>query len=157
MFPSRTARPLTAEPRTHMSNSVFGKIQGVRKEVKVDGLLILIFWYRNQIYAIEGRWVFTVVPSLRIFFPQHPVSRSSNHNVRTSRSPAEGAYSEGFIRAKFTQVSQKHESCLALVYGQHIASLLQLSGFYARKMSNTLTERILLGLWKCSKLPSPYV
>ncbi len=35
---------------------------------------MLMFWYRNQIYAIEGR------------------------------SPAEGAYSEGFIRAKFTQV-----------------------------------------------------
>lgn len=34
---------------------------------------MLLFWYRNQIYAIEAR------------------------------SPAEGAYSEGFIRAKFTQ------------------------------------------------------
>lgn len=34
---------------------------------------MLMFWYRNQIYAIEAR------------------------------SPAEGAYSEGFIRSKFTQ------------------------------------------------------
>jgi len=47
--------------------------KGVRKEVEVDGRQVLLFWYRNQIYAIE------------------------------SRSPAEGAYSEGFITAKFTQ------------------------------------------------------
>lgn len=47
--------------------------KGVRKEVEVDERQVLLFWYRNQIYAIEGR------------------------------SPAEGAYSEGFIRAKFTQ------------------------------------------------------
>ena len=40
----------------------------------MDGRQVLIFWYRNQIYAIEGR------------------------------SPSEGAYSEGFIKAKFTQV-----------------------------------------------------
>ncbi len=46
----------------------------MRKEVEVDERQVLMFWYRNQIYAIEGR------------------------------SPAEGAYSEGFIRAKFTQV-----------------------------------------------------
>lgn len=47
--------------------------KGVRKEVRVQGKSVLLFWYRNQIYAIEAR------------------------------SPAEGAYSEGFIRAKFTQ------------------------------------------------------
>jgi hypothetical protein len=46
----------------------------VRKEVDVNGREVLLFWYRNQIYCIQ------------------------------SRSPAEGAYSEGFIRAKFTQV-----------------------------------------------------
>jgi hypothetical protein len=46
----------------------------VRKEFEVNGLSVLIFWYRNQLYAIE------------------------------SRSPAEGAYAEGFIKAKFTQV-----------------------------------------------------
>jgi hypothetical protein len=40
----------------------------------VEGRQVLMFWYRNEIYAIEAR------------------------------SPAEGAYSEGFIRAKFTQV-----------------------------------------------------
>ncbi|KAK9803651.1 hypothetical protein WJX72_008276 [[Myrmecia] bisecta] len=47
--------------------------KGVRKEVRVQGVNALLFWYRNQIYAIEAR------------------------------SPAEGAYSEGFIKAKFTQ------------------------------------------------------
>ncbi|KAL4458482.1 hypothetical protein ABPG75_013347 [Micractinium tetrahymenae] len=47
--------------------------KGTRKEARVDGKTVLLFWYRNQIYAIEAR------------------------------SPAEGAYSEGFIRAKFTQ------------------------------------------------------
>eukprot|EP00877_Chromochloris_zofingiensis_P005134 jgi/Chrzof1/14621/Cz09g09230.t1_TEF5 len=47
--------------------------KGVRREVVVDDKDVLIFWYRNQLYAIEAR------------------------------SPAEGAYSEGFIKAKFTQ------------------------------------------------------
>ncbi|KAF5827672.1 rieske [2Fe-2S] protein [Dunaliella salina] len=47
--------------------------KGVRKEVSVDGQQVLLFWYRNQIYCIQAR------------------------------SPAEGAYSEGFIKAKFTQ------------------------------------------------------
>ncbi len=42
--------------------------------MEVDGRQVLLFWYRNEIFAIEGR------------------------------SPAEGAYSEGFITAKFTQV-----------------------------------------------------
>ena len=41
----------------------------------MDGRQVLLFWYRNQIYAIEGR------------------------------APSEGAYSEGFIKAKFTQVA----------------------------------------------------
>lgn len=45
----------------------------MRKEFDVNGVSILAFWYRNQLYAIE------------------------------SRSPAEGAYAEGFIKAKFTQ------------------------------------------------------
>lgn len=54
---------------------------GVRKEFDVEGRQVLMFWYRNQIYAIEAR------------------------------SPAEGAYSEGFIKAKFTQVRKiKHIS-----------------------------------------------
>ncbi|DBB10072.1 TPA: hypothetical protein ACH3X3_001662 [Trebouxia sp. C0006] len=48
-------------------------VKGARKEVKVQGIGVLLFWYRNELYAIEAR------------------------------SPAEGAYSEGFITAKFTQ------------------------------------------------------
>lgn len=47
--------------------------KGFRKEVRVDGIDIMLFWYRNQIYAIEAR------------------------------SPAEGAYSEGFINARLNQ------------------------------------------------------
>lgn len=47
--------------------------KGTRKEMDVDDRQVLLFWYRNQIYCIEAR------------------------------SPAEGAYSEGFIKAKFTQ------------------------------------------------------
>lgn len=43
----------------------------------MEGRQVLMFWYRNEIYAIEAR------------------------------SPAEGAYSEGFIRAKFTQVGSR--------------------------------------------------
>merc|ERR1711879_247094 len=39
----------------------------------VEGLNILLFWYRNEIYAIEAR------------------------------SPSEGAFSEGFSQSKFTQ------------------------------------------------------
>jgi nitrite reductase/ring-hydroxylating ferredoxin subunit len=47
--------------------------KGVRKEVRVDGVDVLLFWYRNEIFAIEAR------------------------------SPAEGAYSEGFISSKLNQ------------------------------------------------------
>mmetsp|Transcript_32801 Transcript_32801/g.93080 ORF Transcript_32801/g.93080 Transcript_32801/m.93080 type:complete len:307 (+) Transcript_32801:107-1027(+) len=47
--------------------------KGVRKEVVVDGLNILLFWYRNEIFAIQAR------------------------------SPSEGAFSEGFMQSKFTQ------------------------------------------------------
>lgn len=47
--------------------------KGSRREVRVAGRPVLLFWYRNQIYAIEAR------------------------------SPAEGAYSEGFADAKLTQ------------------------------------------------------
>lgn len=28
---------------------------GVRKEVRVQGKSVLLFWYRNEIYAIEAR------------------------------------------------------------------------------------------------------
>lgn len=29
---------------------------GTRKEVRVEGKAVLLFWYRNQIYAIEARY-----------------------------------------------------------------------------------------------------
>ncbi|RMZ53578.1 hypothetical protein APUTEX25_003400 [Auxenochlorella protothecoides] len=44
-----------------------------RKEVRINGTSILLLWYRDTIYALEAR------------------------------SPAEGAYSEGLIKAKLTQ------------------------------------------------------
>ena len=47
--------------------------RGERKLVRMLGKSILLFWYRDTVFAIE------------------------------SRSPAEGAYSEGFERARLTQ------------------------------------------------------
>lgn len=47
--------------------------KGERREVTVNGNLILIFWYRNEILACEAR------------------------------SPAEGVYSVGFKEARFTE------------------------------------------------------
>lgn len=52
--------------------------KGYRKNVKVDGVDVLLLWYKNKIYAIEAR------------------------------SPAEGAYSEGFMNAKLNQ-----DDCIA--------------------------------------------
>eukprot|EP00884_Botryococcus_braunii_P001724 jgi/Botrbrau1/11552/Bobra.60_1s0006.1 len=72
-------KPVEAEAPTSASNFVpvirpEDLPKGSRKEVRVEGINILLFWYRNQIMAIEAR------------------------------SPAEGAYSEGFLNAKLTQV-----------------------------------------------------
>ena len=70
------AGPSTAAPEDSEWVSVMPPEElpkGVRKEIRVNGAAVLLFWYRNQIYAIDAR------------------------------SPAEGAYSEGFIKAKFTQ------------------------------------------------------
>jgi len=47
--------------------------KGIRKEVRADGIDVLMFWYRNEIFAIEAR------------------------------SPAEGAYSEGFLGSRLNQ------------------------------------------------------
>ena len=47
--------------------------KGTRKLVRIKGANILIFWYRNELYAIENR------------------------------SPAEGAFNQGFEQARFTQ------------------------------------------------------
>jgi len=47
--------------------------KGERREVVVDGKQIVVFWYRSEVFACE------------------------------SRSPAEGAFSTGFIQANFTE------------------------------------------------------
>uniref|UniRef100_A0A6U7XK26 Rieske domain-containing protein n=1 Tax=Eutreptiella gymnastica TaxID=73025 RepID=A0A6U7XK26_9EUGL len=47
--------------------------KGTRKLVNINGANILIFWYRNELFAIENR------------------------------SPAEGAFNQGFETARFTQ------------------------------------------------------
>lgn len=48
--------------------------KGERRVIVQDGETILLLWYKDEIFAIENR------------------------------SPAEGAYSEGFLNAKLTQV-----------------------------------------------------
>lgn len=48
--------------------------KGERRVIIQDGETILLLWYKDQVYAIENR------------------------------SPAEGAYSEGLLNAKLTQV-----------------------------------------------------
>lgn len=48
--------------------------KGERRVIIQDGETILLLWYKNQVFAIENR------------------------------SPAEGAYSEGLLNAKLTQV-----------------------------------------------------
>jgi nitrite reductase/ring-hydroxylating ferredoxin subunit len=78
----------------------------VRKEVRVQGKSVLVFWYRNQIYAIEARCgpspPLPAPPSVSPppCAPQRPLLTPP---PPLRRSPAEGAYSEGFIRSKFTQ------------------------------------------------------
>lgn len=47
--------------------------KGARKLLSVKGAAVLVFWYKSDIFCIEAR------------------------------SPAEGAYSEGFLNARFTQ------------------------------------------------------
>lgn len=49
--------------------------KGERRVIIQDGETILLLWYKDEVFAIENR------------------------------SPAEGAYSEGLINAKLTQVS----------------------------------------------------
>jgi len=46
---------------------------GARKKIRIDCRSVLLFWYKKKVYAIDPR------------------------------SPAEGAYSEGFTKASFTQ------------------------------------------------------
>lgn len=49
--------------------------RGERRVIIQDGETILLLWYKNEVFAIENR------------------------------SPAEGAYSEGLLNAKLTQVA----------------------------------------------------
>lgn len=94
---------------------------------------MLLFWYRNQIYAIEARcgparyseprmnnellqravkaWHPSPVPQLPCCAACQPrqattpakSTTAATPAPRSARSPAEGAYSEGFANAKFTQ------------------------------------------------------
>lgn len=63
------------DPKTKWTKTI--KLQdlpiGERKEIQKEGLNLLLFWYKGDVYAIDPR------------------------------SPAEGAYSEGFLKATFTQ------------------------------------------------------
>ena len=71
-----TPTPSTATPKTkpsHTSNFLSELPRGDRKKIDALGKSILLFWYRDSICAIE------------------------------SRSPSEGAYSEGFEKARLTQ------------------------------------------------------
>lgn len=52
--------------------------RGERRVIIQDGEAILLLWYKDQVYAIENR------------------------------SPAEGAYSEGLLNAKLTQVGSNY-------------------------------------------------
>jgi hypothetical protein len=54
--------------------AALGQKTGSRRTVSASGKAALLFWYRDAVYAVEPR------------------------------SPAEGAYSEGFAEARLTQV-----------------------------------------------------
>ena len=73
--PSRASLQLTHASgfRPHFPTPTPPPPAGTRKEVTAGGKQILLFYYRDSLFAIE------------------------------SRSPAEGAYSEGFATARFTQ------------------------------------------------------
>ena len=75
---------------------------------------MLLLWYRNQLYAIEQRCVYHPANVLLLHTLRPPVLSCRAHH-RTSgsqglrlqlpcRSPAAGAYSEGFVNSKLTQV-----------------------------------------------------
>lgn len=73
----------------------------MRKEARILGKSVLLFWYRNQIYAIEARCA--RLATLAHTLPRPPLTLPPHPTPTLCRSPAEGAYSEGFIRSKFTQ------------------------------------------------------
>jgi nitrite reductase/ring-hydroxylating ferredoxin subunit len=73
LFLSTSTSSFKSEPKWSPILDLEGLPLGIRKEIRYNGYEILLFWYKNSIYAIN------------------------------SRSPAEGAYSEGFIKAILTQ------------------------------------------------------
>lgn len=50
------AHSLRIVRQTCLSPPYLPLLAGTRKEARVDGKTVLLFWYRNQIYAIEARW-----------------------------------------------------------------------------------------------------
>ena len=53
---------LTNPGASHMQQPILNCAgAGFRLEVKAQGVDLLLLWYRNQIYAIEGRWMPSVV------------------------------------------------------------------------------------------------
>jgi Rieske-like [2Fe-2S] domain len=61
--------------------------KGERRVIMQDGETVLLLWYKDQVYAIENR------------------------------SPAEGAYSEGLLNAKLTQVLNILYSSINILFG----------------------------------------
>lgn len=59
--------------------------KGERRVIIQDGDTILLLWYKDQVYAIENR------------------------------SPAEGAYTEGLLNAKLTQVWYNYFTCFVFI------------------------------------------
>lgn len=72
--------------------------KGERRVILQDGDEILLLWYKDEVFAIENR------------------------------SPAEGAYSEGLLNAKLTQVSP---FSLFISYSEiNLGLMFQLQGFW---------------------------
>jgi nitrite reductase/ring-hydroxylating ferredoxin subunit len=67
--PPRYTHPCARAPASRARRAA----PGSRQQVAAGGKSALLFWYRDEVYAVEAR------------------------------SPAEGAYSEGFLTARFTQ------------------------------------------------------
>lgn len=66
--------------------------KGERRVIIQDGETILLLWYNDDVFAIENR------------------------------SPAEGAYSEGLLNAKLTQVTSHFLSFFLIYYLLHLIS-----------------------------------
>ncbi len=77
----------------------FNESAGERKEVSIGDEQVLLFWYRNDIVAIEPRYA-SALPEL----VEGRLWTLIEIGIAFGRSPAEGAYSEGFISSKLTPV-----------------------------------------------------